>query len=352
MNRHNTRSRGNESTQLHRGGGDSARNQQAPADRQAYHPSRGYGGPQGGERYNTTPRWDSEPADPRSSFENVNYGNDERHGDRDAFFGSEGYGADRYGSREVGDYGQRPYADLQTGNSYEQDRGPLGLAGAYGLDPSYNGDQGGGMRLSDARHGYGKGYGLGFGQYDTGNRRQEQGGGRDSGGYQGANQSNQAGWNALNSAAGGYGPASRSDNRRAGPKGYQRSDDRIKDEVCERLYNSYDLDVEDVSVEVGAGQVCLDGTVPERYMKHRIEDIVDQIHGVTDIDNRLKVRRQGSTDKGSASGSKPRDESEAIAIANATEGAEDGGGAGSSGAMAESGERERAARKSAATGKT
>ena len=34
----------------------------------------------------------------------------------------------------------------------------------------------------------------------------------------------------------------------------------------------------------------LDGTVPERPMKHEIEDLVDACPGVQDIENRLKVR--------------------------------------------------------------
>jgi len=35
----------------------------------------------------------------------------------------------------------------------------------------------------------------------------------------------------------------------------------------------------------------LDGTVPERRMKHAIEDLVDACPGVQDIDNRIRVKR-------------------------------------------------------------
>jgi hypothetical protein len=52
-----------------------------------------------------------------------------------------------------------------------------------------------------------------------------------------------------------------------------------------------DLDVSDVSVVVREGTVVLEGTVPERRMKHGIEDIAEQSFGVTDVDNRIRVSR-------------------------------------------------------------
>jgi hypothetical protein len=76
-----------------------------------------------------------------------------------------------------------------------------------------------------------------------------------------------------------------------GPKGWQRSDTRLHDDVCERLARSEHLDVADVSVEVRDGHVTLQGTVADRRMKHAIEDRVDSVVGVRDIDNRIKVMR-------------------------------------------------------------
>ena len=85
-----------------------------------------------------------------------------------------------------------------------------------------------------------------------------------------------------------------------GPKGWQRSDERIKDDVSERLYHHRGVDCSDVSVEVSGGKVTLEGTVPERRMKHAIEDMVDQCPGVKDIENRIRVQRNG---EGGSSGS-------------------------------------------------
>jgi CBS domain-containing protein/osmotically-inducible protein OsmY len=92
-------------------------------------------------------------------------------------------------------------------------------------------------------------------------------------------------------ATGGWGGAQQARNR--GPKGWQRSDERIHDDVCERLANEHGVDPSEVTVQVSGGNVTLTGTVPDRGMKYRIEDIVDGCSGVRDVDNRLRVSRGG-----------------------------------------------------------
>ncbi|GAA5234920.1 BON domain-containing protein [Verticiella sediminum] len=93
--------------------------------------------------------------------------------------------------------------------------------------------------------------------------------------------------------AGAYAPhrGGWSRGQRTLPKGYERSDERIREDVCEHLSRAYRLDVSDVSVAVADGVVTLDGTVPVRGMKHAIEDIADDCVGVKDVENRIKVRR-------------------------------------------------------------
>ncbi|WP_332309598.1 BON domain-containing protein [Burkholderia ubonensis] len=78
---------------------------------------------------------------------------------------------------------------------------------------------------------------------------------------------------------------------RRGPKGYTRSDERIREDVCERLARALGIDVSDVSVKVQDGRVELDGTVPARWMRHGIEDIADSCLYVRDVENHVKVRR-------------------------------------------------------------
>ena len=52
---------------------------------------------------------------------------------------------------------------------------------------------------------------------------------------------------------------------------------------------SYDIDSSEVTITVKDGKVTLDGSVPERWMKHSIEDVADRCAGVRDVDNRVRV---------------------------------------------------------------
>jgi hypothetical protein len=80
--------------------------------------------------------------------------------------------------------------------------------------------------------------------------------------------------------------------RPVGPRGYQRCDARIED-ICDRLTRSGRLDVRDVEVRVENGVVTLEGSVPDRLQKYRVEDIADDVFGVRDLFNRLHVIRGG-----------------------------------------------------------
>jgi hypothetical protein len=76
-----------------------------------------------------------------------------------------------------------------------------------------------------------------------------------------------------------------------GPKGYRRSDERIHEEVSDRLMTHPDVDASDIEVVVAAGIVTLDGTVEDRHQKRIAEFIADDVVGVDDVRNQLKVRR-------------------------------------------------------------
>ena len=75
-----------------------------------------------------------------------------------------------------------------------------------------------------------------------------------------------------------------------GPKGYRRSDERIREEVCDRLTTSPDIDASDIEVHVANGIVTLSGSVDSRHEKRIADYIADDAVGVDDVDNRLKVR--------------------------------------------------------------
>lgn len=79
--------------------------------------------------------------------------------------------------------------------------------------------------------------------------------------------------------------------RGRGPKNYRRSDDAIRDDVCERLTMDHDVDATDVEVNVHEAVVTLTGTVTDRQTKRLAEDIADSVRGVKDVNNELRVAR-------------------------------------------------------------
>jgi hypothetical protein len=82
-----------------------------------------------------------------------------------------------------------------------------------------------------------------------------------------------------------------SGHRGKGPSNYQRSDERIREAVCEALTEDDRIDATHVDVSVKAGEVTLAGTVDERAMKRAAEDLVEGISGVKDVQNLLRVDR-------------------------------------------------------------
>ena len=77
--------------------------------------------------------------------------------------------------------------------------------------------------------------------------------------------------------------------RGKGPKNYTRSDDRIKEDVNDRLSDSHYLDASDIEVSVDGGEVTLSGTVNSRSDKRRAEDLADSVSGVNHTQNNLRV---------------------------------------------------------------
>jgi hypothetical protein len=75
-----------------------------------------------------------------------------------------------------------------------------------------------------------------------------------------------------------------------GPRGYVRSDERIREEVCDCLSEGY-VDASQVDVDVKDGVVMLTGQVADKSSKRRIEDIAEACRGVQSVDNQLRVQR-------------------------------------------------------------
>lgn len=81
------------------------------------------------------------------------------------------------------------------------------------------------------------------------------------------------------------------DHRGRGPQGYQRSDDRILEDVNDHLTDDPVVDATDVSVTVTDREVTLDGHVGSGREKRRAEDCAEDVRGVEHVQNNLRVRR-------------------------------------------------------------
>lgn len=80
------------------------------------------------------------------------------------------------------------------------------------------------------------------------------------------------------------------DHRGKGPRGYKRSDERIRDDVSDALYRCYEVDASEIGVSVKEGVVTLQGTVDSRIAKKVAEMTVDTCLGVRDVLNELRIR--------------------------------------------------------------
>lgn len=88
-----------------------------------------------------------------------------------------------------------------------------------------------------------------------------------------------------------------------GPKSYQRSDDRIKEDINERLTQHADIDATEIDVEVKQAEVTLRGTVDNRQEKRMAEDIAENVFGVKDVKNEIRLHSHQQTPAASTSGS-------------------------------------------------
>lgn len=184
---------------------------------------------------------------------------------------SGGYSGGAFGSQGSGssDY-----------NRYGISMGRYGTRGGYG-GASYGGDFG-----SSTRYGGNSDWDRGYGnERDWGSNRSNWDRGEDRNWLEKAGDKISS-WfgDDDNERSRGY--------RGRGPKGYRRSDERIKEDVNDRLTDDAMIDASDIEVEVKDGEVTLSGKVDNRRIKRYAEDIVESIPGVRDVENKLKTRER------------------------------------------------------------
>jgi CBS domain-containing protein/osmotically-inducible protein OsmY len=92
-----------------------------------------------------------------------------------------------------------------------------------------------------------------------------------------------------NDATGSAGEVRQGAHGGRGPKGYQRSDERIREDVNERLTEDPVVDASEIDVAVTGREVTLSGTVQSRVERRRAEDLALSVTGVTHVQNDLRV---------------------------------------------------------------
>jgi osmotically-inducible protein OsmY len=195
------------------------------------------------------------------------------------------YGRDEQDWRGPQDIGYPRNRDDFRQQSGQRDRG-------YNLDPENNQQWGQYRETSrgrDQRTGrYGSEGELRDSRY--GGDQWRQGQQFDQGGFN-QGQSNQSQYNQ-----GQYRQYSQGQFTGRGPRNYKRGDDRIAEDINERLTQHGTLDASDIEVSVQNGEVTLKGNVDSRQAKRLAEEIAESASGVKDVTNQIKVQQSAGTE--------------------------------------------------------
>lgn len=216
---------------------------------------------------------------------------------------------------------ERDFSDYhradEFGTAGYRDEGPVSTRYQRGMETQgrgYTSNQGYGTRDQGQNYqgNFGQG-GLGAGPYGQG-----QGGfghqspfGQPSGfGPQGGNRGLQDSGYARGMDRGSSPSSSenRSTHYGKGPKAFKRTDERMVEEVCMHLTQSDDVDAENIDVSVTDGEVTLSGSVTDRRQKRAAEDAIENVWGVKDIINNIRVQAAGQTGQPRSESRSDRDE--------------------------------------------
>lgn len=238
--------------------------------------------------------------------------------------------------RYAGDYGREDRGGGQRGDP----RGPGGAGRERGdYSPRVNEDIGQGAYGQGYTGNQGRGYGYGFGGESRDPTSNAQA-------YDQAPEDRSWWERATDQVATWFGDEGAEQRRDAdreaeghrgrGPKGYKRSDERIREDVSDRLYDDSYVDASDIDVTVSGGEVTLAGTVDSRDARRRAEDVAERVSGVTYVQNNLRVARPGSG-SGSAGASATSGPSAAASTSSGGHGAPGGSSGASTGVTSPTG---------------
>jgi osmotically-inducible protein OsmY len=277
----------------------------------------------------------------RQGREEESFGRWQEH-DEDRDMRGQSYRSDDYDTMRSDrdyDYGSREYQGLGSSSQTSRDQNQ-GYGSSYGsrdLDFGSGESTGWGRGASDEESslmGEGSHWGQGLGSQRRGQqgRFEQQGYGAQRSGIQSYGSQGTYG-SQQDIGIGGERGESMGRFMGRGPKGYKRSDERIREDICEVLTRDPQVDASDIDIEVKEGEVTLTGFVPERKMKHQAEDVVEKCMGVKDVTNNLRVRKEEGRSE-SREGRESREARESSSGESETERGERRGSAGSSASSA------------------
>ena len=94
----------------------------------------------------------------------------------------------------------------------------------------------------------------------------------------------------MNQLAPVFDEASPKDHRGHGPRDWRKSDERLREEVCEALAADPWLDARDLNVGVDEAEVVLSGVAPCLEARDRAQDIASRVVGVRAVHNFVGIK--------------------------------------------------------------
>jgi len=206
--------------------------------------------------------------------------------------------ASNYNAAYGDQWNRNSYENRDEQDDYKQNRYGSNRRVSYMPDndenrsnTSDNRNRGYGDRDTAERFGYGGHYGAGGSYGSFGGpassrinvpeqRYQDRQGAYSSDyGYQGSDQDHRS--SRTERLTGGH--------RGKGPRGYHRSDQRVWEDVNDRLSDDSYVDASEIEVEIDNGTVILSGHVQDRKAKRKAEEIAESVRGVQNVENRLRI---------------------------------------------------------------
>jgi osmotically-inducible protein OsmY len=231
-----------------------------------------------------------------------------------------GYGAERYGRGAYGEgdfgrgfesersgrggFGEREFGHEGRGGYGRSEFGRGGYEGSYGAEDDQRDarivERGSSMYGAYGREFPARRYPGGYGGYPgTWNPREENWRGQSRRDRNWRDEGERGMWDRASDEVASWFGDEEAERRREmdrfrghGPKNYARSEERIREDVCDRLTVDASVDASDIEVKVAGNEVTLSGTVPNRMQRRRAEDCAEDVSGVKHVQNNLRVKEQ------------------------------------------------------------